>query len=359
MHASHVAIGLSLLLACPSADRISKLADTYVEAIEKANKAHAQKPGEKTEAELSKRLPKKAIGALDKLLDTEESKGLAEALKSCADAALDLDRVEDFDRVRDRLAELSPEQAAELGVALSRERILLIGLNGLDTDYLEHFAEILEGVLEAYDEVFGFREFSKVPGKKLRVRLHLESEIKSPPHFAPQYPYHSEIDFPVIDAKRLNSPTEKGQFLFYGLCHELGHVIAMWGDRRNEEDHHAWAHYTGVVIVEHLANQRKKPKWLSHCRDVKWRSLEKEREQAEEAEASFDDRAGVLAFLIALHDLVGPEAIGSAINYLDEKNTRLRINHVRYYSFRELRKGLEATIKSKKKRKAIGKVFPD
>ena len=37
----------------------------------------------------------------------------------------------------------------------------------------------------AYDEVFGFAEYSKVPGKKLRVRVHLEERITRPPHFAP------------------------------------------------------------------------------------------------------------------------------------------------------------------------------
>jgi hypothetical protein len=358
MHAASLAICLPLLLPHPSADRISKLADSYVDAVEKINRAHVQRPGDRTEADLSRQLPKKAISSLDRLLSTEKSEELAEALERCAQAALELDRVEDFDRARDRLVEFDPERAAELGVALSRDRALLIGLGGLEVEYLEHFAEIFEDVLDGYDEVFRFREFSKVPGKKLRVRLHLETEIRRPPHFAPQYPYHSEIDFPVIDGVRLDSPTKKGQFLFYGLCHELGHVIAMWGDRSNEEDHHAWAHYTGVVIVEHLANRRKKPKWLSHCRDVQWRSLKAERKRVEGTEVSLDDRDGVMAFLIALHDLVGPEAIGSAINHVDEKDARLRIKQVRYYRFKELRDGLQAAIKSKEKRKLMERLFP-
>jgi hypothetical protein len=48
-------------------------------------------------------------------------------------------------------------------------------------------------------------------------------QITQPPQFAPQFPYHSEIDPPVIHPDRFRSPTEKGQMMFYGLCHELGH----------------------------------------------------------------------------------------------------------------------------------------
>ena len=60
-----------------------------------------------------------------------------------------------------------------------------------------------------------------------------------------------------------------------------------------------------------------------------------------------------LALLYALHDAVGPEAIGAAINHLDEKDERLRINRVRYYTFDELRDGLSATLKSKRDKKAV------
>jgi len=214
-------------------------------------------------------------------------------------------------------------------------------------------------VLGAYDDVFGFDEYSKVPGKKLRVRVHLVDAITKPPHFAPQYAYHSEVDFPVIDTERLDSPTDKGQFLFYGLCHELGHVIAMWGDRSSQADHHAWAHYTGVTIVEHLAESRKQPKWLSHCRDKQWRSLSKERKRLADTAPSTQDNDGVLKLLIELHDSVGPEAIGSAINTLDEQNKRLRINHVRYYEFPALEEALLSELKGKQAKRKLKALFAD
>lgn len=341
-------------------DRFSKLADTYVEAVEKANADHARKPGKKTEPELAQTLSKKAQGAVAKLLgeksDDADSE-LAGALERCARAALDLDRVEDFEALRTALAAVAPEQAESLGVAHSEERFLLLGEGGLGVDYLEGFATVLNDVLGAYDEVFGFQEFSKVPGKKLRVRLRLVEAITRPPHFAPQFPYHSEIDFPVIADDEFRSPTDKGQFLFYGLCHELGHVIAMWGNQSNEEDHHAWAHYTGLVIVEHLATRSKPPAWIDGCKDARWRSLTKERERLIETTPGRADRDGILALLVSLHDAVGPQALGKAINALDEKDTRLRINRVRYYSFRELEKALLGSLESRKDKKAVEALF--
>jgi hypothetical protein len=197
-----------------------------------------------------------------------------------------------------------------------------------------------------------------VPGKKLRVRLHLVREIVEPPHFAPQFPYHSQIDFPIATEDELNSPTGDGKFLFYGLCHELGHVIAMWGDRSREEDHHSWAHYTGVTIVEHLAGQAKHSNLLAELRDVRWRSLAKEREAAQSEKPSLATRETVMALWIALHDAVGPKAIGDALNALDAEDKRLRVNRVRYYTFAELKRALLAGAKSDAVRKQISALLP-
>ncbi len=340
----------------PGADP-ARMAKAYVDAVRDVNEDHARKPGETREDELAKELPKKARKAFSQLLGEEDSPEVRAALLRSGQAALELALVEDFEAVRERLASFEAGAEAELGVALARERFLLLGHGGLTVDYLTHFAEVFDAILVAYDEVFGFEEWSKVPGKKLRVLVHLEERITRPPHFAPQFPFHSQIDFPVIDPERLRSPTRDGKFLFYGLCHELGHVIAMWGRRDFEEDHHAWAHYTGVVIVEHISKQRKAPKWMSELKDVRWRSLESLRKEHAEVEANFESRGGVLAFLVRLHDAVGPRAIGDALNHADEEDDRLRVNRVRYYSFDELRDALNGTL-PKKDRKQLKKLWP-
>lgn len=346
---------LALALAAPD----SKQARVYVDAVHELNEKHAQAPSMETEEELAKKFPPAASKALEALLAQKPSKELAAALHDCAEAALDLDRVADFEKIRARLAKDDPSGAAKLVTALSRPRFLLRGEGGLDEEYLKGFAEVLDGILGAYDEVFGFQEFSKVPGKKLRLRLRLVDKIESPPHFAPEFPYHSEIDFPVVDAKKFSSPTPDGKFLFYGLCHELGHVIAMWGSASEEQDHHAWAHYCGVVIVEHLAQKKDPPPWLKELRDVKWRSLAAERTEAKGVLPGLEERKNVLALLVALHDRVGPSEIGAAINALDAEDKRTRIHRVRYYKFEELKRALLAVVaKDKEKRKAIEELLP-
>jgi hypothetical protein len=355
--------GSAVLLLCLSpapAQSPADLAQAYAAAVRKVNEEHAKAPGKNRETDLAKRLPASAEKSLEQLLAAKGSPDVAGALVACGEAALDLDLVEHFDRVRARLEKEGPAQAKALGSALSRPRYVLRGLNGLDRAYLEKFAELMDAVLTAYDELFGFGEWSKVPGKKLRVRVHLEAKITRPPHFAPQFPFHSEIDFPVIDAEKFKSPTADGKFLFYGLCHELGHVIAMWGDPKHEEDHHSWAHYTGVAVVEHLSKRKQgpSPEFLKSAGDVGWRSLEKERKRLEGKAPSTEDADGVLSLLVSLHDRVGPKAIGEAINALDEKDKRLRVNRVRYYSFKELRGALLEVVKDQAARAQIQKWLP-
>jgi hypothetical protein len=331
-------------------------AAAYAEGIARVNQAHLRQPGKATETQLAAQLPANAKTALKRVLEAKPAPDLGAALARCGEAALDLDLMQDFEAIRAKLATVSPADAAKLGTALSRPRFIVRGIGEFKEGYLQQFADVTDAVLVAYDGVFGFAEFSKVPGKKLRIRLHLEPEITRPPHFAPQFPFHSEIDFPVMDAERFSSPTAKGNFLFYGLCHELGHVIAMWGDLRTMEDHHAWAHYSGVVIVEHLSKTSVGKPALEPMRDLRWRSLTLERAiQANQVAPSLKDQGGVMALLITLHDSAGPKAIGAALNRLDEQNKEKRVNQVRYYSFADFAKALADVAPAH--RDAIKKAF--
>jgi hypothetical protein len=347
------------LAPLPHASRgdAARHAETYVDAVREINDAHAAKPAAKTEEELAKTLPEAASKALAMLLESEDEKGLADALVEAGEAALDLDRIDDFERVHARLVAVAPDAAKKLGIALSRPRFLARGTDGVELEGLTALADAFDAVLDGYADVFGITGFSKVPGKKLRLRAHLVGEIKRPPHFAPQFRWHSEVDFPVLDPKDFASPTAKGQFQFYGLCHELGHVIAMWGDRSTEEDHHSWAHYTGVVLVEELSKAKKVD--VAKLRDVKWRSLSKERARLVEEQVApgLQDRDRVLALLVELHDLVGPKAIGEAMNALDAEGKHTRVNRVRYYRMADFERALAATPAGKPKAKAIRAAF--
>lgn len=340
----------------PPADAAA-LAKDYAIAVRELNDAHAAKPVAKSEEELAKKLPASASKALAELVKAKEGPELAAALVVAGEAALDLDRMDDFERVRARLAQVAPEEARKLGIALSRPRFLARGTDGVEAEGLKAVADAFDVVLDGYADVFGLTNFSKVPGKKLRLRAHLVESITRPPHFAPEFPWHSEIDFPVIEAKAFTSPTPKGQMLFFGLCHELGHVIAMWGDTKNEEDHHAWADYAGFVLVEELSKAKNEA--LKELRDVRWRSLEKTREYVAKDEPDEKKKAyhATLHLLVKLHDLVGPKAIGAALNALDEAGKHLRVNRVRYYGLADLEKALCATEAGKKKAKELAAAF--
>jgi hypothetical protein len=358
LHPSILLVGVLVLChvaeAAPDRD-----ARRYVDAIEKINAAHLKSPGEVTEDEVQGEIPKSAVAALKRVLKAKSSPETTEALVKCGEAALDLAAMEHFGQIRARLSEVDRDAAARLGDAVARDRFLVRGIGAFEAGYLDHFADLTSAILDAYDEVFGFKEWSKVPGKKIRIRVHLEDRITRPPHFAPQFPYHSEIDMPVIDPAALRSPTSKGHMMFYGLCHEFGHLIAMWGDRRTMEDHHAWAHYTGVVIVEHLSGDKGKEEILADLRDLKWRSLSLEREKPENrAEPSTRNREGVMALLITLHDTVGAKMIGAALNHMEEEAMGHRINQVRYYGFGDLKEALRKVVENPEDRKEVGELFP-
>lgn len=336
----------------------AELARTYAAAIEKVNTKHAQSPGKAREDELVKELPGKAREAFEELLKFKAADPLVEALVVAANAAAELDLEVEYERARARVEQLDVAQANKLGLLVSRERFQVRGTQGLDRKYCEHFADVLDAVLDGYDEVFGLTDFSKVPGKKLRVLVHLEASIDRPPHFAPEFPFHSQVDFPVADASGLRSPTSDGKFLFYGLCHELGHVLAMWGDVQREADHHAWAHYTGVTIVEHISREKKYEKVIDGLDDVRWRSLEKERKELAERAPDLGTREGVMAALVGLHDTVGPRAIGSALEWIESKKEERRVNRVRYFEFETLKKALLAGAKRPTDKAAIERCLP-
>lgn len=353
------------LLACafPQQPDPQKLARDYATAVAAVNKANVEKPSAKNETELGNQLPRPVQKLVPELLKCADAPGTRDALAIAAHAALDLDRMQDFTAFRDRLAALDPELPKDLRLVVSRSRFLATGID-MEPEGLAEICDLFDIVLDAYRDVFGFglEQFTKVPGKKLRLWVHCEPKITKPPHFAPEFPFHSQIDFPVLDPKSFASPTKDGQFFFYAFCHELGHVVAMWGDTKNEEDRHAWAHYTGVVIVEHIANAKKGQPCLDMVRDFRWRSLDVERRRLEAAATKPGGATtdAVLARFLALHDAVGPKVIGEAINALDAKDEHLLVNRVRYYSMANLQKALLAKFgKDKAKKAAIDAAFVD
>ncbi len=352
-----VPVSIVLLLCVPawagdvSAKDAEKIVERFEKAVDKVNRAQLASPKADDEDELANKLPASARKGLARLIGMKDGDAKWQALIAYGRQAAELDLEDDLAKIEKALEKAPESERGEFGLYISRPRFLLHAAR-TNREYAEAFADAVDGILEAYDKTFGFKEFSKVPGKKIRVLLHKE-ERPRPPQFAPQYKYHSTIDFPIGNDKLFYSPTNDGKFLFYGLCHELGHLIAMWGDRNNQEDHHAWAHYTGVVIVDACV----KAPWAKKLKDRRWRSVDVDRKKTADVEPSAESREGVLRILIELHDLVGPKRIGDALNLMDEKRMGHRINQVRYYSLAEFQKALLAGTKKKKQKAKIKALF--
>jgi hypothetical protein len=64
-----------------------------------------------------------------------------------------------------------------------------------------------------------------------------------------------------------------------------------------------------------------------------------------------------MSLLLALHDAVGPQTLGAALNRLDEQRKNTRVNLVRYYRFADFQKALEEVAPQPEKRAAIAKAF--
>jgi len=347
------AVLLPAALAPAGVSPSMRKAKAFSDAVREINRRHAEKPGDAKEDDLAALLPKDARRALESLLAEKDSGDLPSALLVAAGAAVDLDLAEDFEAIRKRLEAADPAEAAKAGFLVSRPRFVALGRDCVTREYLEDFADVADGILDAYDRLFGFAEWSKVPGKKIRFLVHRVEAITRPPRFAPEFEFHSQVDFPVLAEERLTSPTSKGQFMFYGLCHELGHVVAMMDRGEAKEDFHQWAHFCGVAVVEELSAREPAPGWMARMKDVRWRSLSKERGRLEDVEPSLDGPDGVLKALVSLYDTIGPRALGDAINLLDRKDERTRVNRVRYCTFREIRGALLEVLEDPAQRKAV------
>ncbi|MBK7875000.1 MAG: hypothetical protein IPJ77_04490 [Planctomycetes bacterium] len=113
----HALLATTALLLPTPADPAA-LAKDYAAAVKALNDAHVAKPAAKSEEELAKKLPAGASKALAELVKSKDAPGLAAALVVAGEAALDLDRMDDFETVRVRLLKVAPDDAKALGIAL-------------------------------------------------------------------------------------------------------------------------------------------------------------------------------------------------------------------------------------------------
>jgi hypothetical protein len=137
-------LALTATILCSQASLAGPAQDAaaYADAITKINEAHVRQPGRNTEANLAQQLPAAARSALKRLLEAKLEPEVLAALSRCAEAALDLDLVADFEVIRTRIATVAPEPAAKLGQVVSRPRFIVRGIGAFEGGYLDQFSDV-------------------------------------------------------------------------------------------------------------------------------------------------------------------------------------------------------------------------
>jgi Tol biopolymer transport system component len=133
---------------------------------------------------------------------------------------------------------------------------VVVEITWIDKTYGEAFANILFEARREYEQTFGL---------SLPETLTLQAQ-RQPQGTTKLWTDGEAYLFLTVESKeKLAPPARSGVFSVYGLCHELGH-IAMYRRMRNfvglpDGVGEGWAHYTGSVIVDAVAQRLGKDIW--------------------------------------------------------------------------------------------------
>lgn len=325
-----------------------RLADTrlaaYRQAIETIHRKalRARKPP--TEEDLRRQVPAKMLTLESRYERIDDPRKRARALAELALLHAELAWVDRIGPILESLRELDPDLASRVGHFEESEHCIA-RVVGCDAKWARAAVRLAEAAREGHRKLFGFRSISKVPGKKIRILIHLDASHEGARlYYHPSPPWHSEIRYEIRDEKHLTLAGR--QRIVYGFCHEMGHMVAMWGQyRKVEEDFHAWGHYTGCLVVdqvyETLGNEPW-PGWTSYQRRAS--GTARLRSELEGQSPGTGSREEVLALFDRVGDLCGTDAYGRAWEWLDGRRRIRRIQQVRYLWLRDLRDGLIATL---------------
>ncbi len=307
-----------------------------------AKAVRARKPW--TEAELRARVPKRYLRLDDRYARIKNPAQKARALAELALLYAELAWTERIRPIRETLASLDEPLAARLGDFQESEHFVA-RVVGAEPKWGKAALRLAEAARKGYLERFGFTAVSKTPGKKIRILIHVNPELKrSRLYFHPSPRYHSELRFEVPSEKSLTRAGK--QRIVYGFCHELGHMVAMWGKYRVvEDDKHAWAHYTGALVVEDVYDELGNepwPTWTAFQRKASGRA--RLVGQVEGRKPGTDSYESILALFYAIGEEFGTESYGKAWSWLEKKKRFRRLNRVPYLWLRDLEAALLATV---------------
>ena len=170
----------------------------------------------------------------------------------------------------------------------------------------------------------------------MRLLIHVDPARSRPRlYFHPSPRYHSELRYEISSETQLTLGGK--QRIVYGFCHEFGHMVAMWGDRKTEDDKHAWAHYTGSLVVEAVYDELGNapwPTWTAFQRRAsgKARLLR----QIDGTTSGTGDYESILKLFHSLGEEFGTETYGQAWRLLAKKKRFRYTNRVAYLWLRDL-----------------------
>lgn len=308
------------------------------------------------EEDLRKDVPRRFLELDERYSRIKDAATRARALAELALVDADLAWVERIDPLVEKIAKDDADLAARLG-RFGESDHFFVRVVGADPTYADAALRLGEAIHAGYRDRFGFETPSKVPGKKIRIVIHVDPKHPRPRlYFHPTPAFHGEIRYEIPDEKSLT--LSGGQRIVYGFGHELGHMIAMWGEyRRVEDDKHAWAHYLGCLLVEdvyeRLGNEPW-PGWTAFQRRAS--GVARLEKQIEGHDPALDSYEGILALFHTIGEELGTEIYGKAWKWLEEKRRFRRLQHVPYLWMRDLRDALLA-VAPPEKRARIAELF--
>ena len=135
-------------------------------------------------------------------------------------------------------------------------------------------------------------------------------------------------------------------------------MVAMWGKYRVvEDDKHAWAHYTGCLVVEKVYDRLGNepwPTWTSFQRRAS--GIERLRKQIDGKTSGVDSYESILKLFHSIGEEFGTDVYGKCWVWLAKKKRFRRLNNVPYLWLKDLRDALLVSV-DKKDRARVAELF--
>jgi len=246
------------------------------------------------------------------------------------------------------LAKKAPDAVGDLGKAIATTHVL-VRYAGVPDEYAKAVAALYEACDASLRKRFGFGcGVSPMEAKRLHVHLFAGEGRNLSLWTSP-----GSTKFPLIVntmptwERGLSPPGKGGPHIVYGLCHELGHVLAGW-----EDDRHQWAHYLGSMLLEDVAAALGEKTWPQPY-DYKAEGMARFLAQIKDAAPDRSTDAGVARILYDAGQAFGPAIWGKAVAWVKTNRQGKPFQATRLYTFDDLRDALLASACDPAKVKAL------